>query len=80
MLFELADHAGQEIDRVGIALLFGDATRAAATVEVRLDALGQQLDVFQVARRLLRVLGYLRMTDVASTDASFTVNRGSSSS
>ena len=60
MLLELADDPCQQVDRVRIDLLLGDGARGAAFDQVLLDALGQQLDVLEVARRFLRVLGNFR--------------------
>ena len=57
---------GQQVDRVGVAVLFRDRARLAQARQVGLDALGEQLDVLEIARRLLRVLGQPRgLRDVA---------------
>lgn len=56
MLLDLGDDGGEQVDGVGVAVLLCDAARLAQAPEIRLEALGEQADVLEVARRRLRVL------------------------
>jgi hypothetical protein len=55
VLLELADDPGHEIDRVDVGVFLGDAARVAHSLEVELDALGQEPDVLEIAGGVLRV-------------------------
>src|SRR5262245_45089556 len=57
VLLVQSDRGGKQVDGVGVPVLVGRRARLAQTGEEDVEALGEEADVVEVARGVLRVVG-----------------------